>query len=375
MAEPKPTVEEQIAAALDDEPIPGYQETPGDPPPPPPAPGDPPPPAEPPAPPAPGDPPSPPPPPGPGDPPPPPGPTPPPANALKPEEVRVGIRSMFSLLKQKVDNEEYKYEIPKHLETWKKEDGTEYTDAEMFDQLRQEIYKHTDFGFDPFVTRYLEAKKDPKFNMDTFIDEQRSQNSFLRLSDDDVLFTSTKAQVGDKMTDQQIRDWVKGMDQVDKITRANTIRTAYKEFADKKAADDATKMSGEKTKRLEALRATDAQQLNQLFAKQTSITDIGGLPHGEAERKVFQETFKDLYDIDPETGTRRYEKLFEDPETLYQALYFVSAVKNGYVKDYLTKFKEEYKTKVINQLDLGQRHEGGQRVNRNVPSLDQMQEE
>ena len=360
----KPTVEEQINAAFDDEPIPGFDDHGNQTPPPP----------------SPDDKTSPPPPPpnkeG-NPPPPPPGPdTPPPPANQEIEMVRSGAVNMLSTLKKRVDNDQYKYEIPTFATEWKKEDGTEMNSDEIFDAVRQEIYKFTDFGDDEFIEAYRTAKAEPNFKREDFLKKYNDQNNFLTLSDDEKLFTTYKAQAQGKMTDQELRDYISSMPKIDKITRATAITEAYQ----KEMVVSNEKRKAEETKTREArlvqIRATDQAKLAPVLAKMSTLDNIGGLKFGEQERKDFEGTFRDLYDVNPETGYRRYEELFDDPETLYTALYFVTAAKKGAVKDFLTKFKEEYKEKVINSLDLGQRAEDGGRVpKKRYSSLDDSQDD
>ena len=272
-------------------------------------------------------------------------------------------------LKKKLGTAEKPYEPPASLVSGKKEDGTELKPEEVLDILHQEITKTIQpkpgpEDDDDFVAEYKAAKKGTGFNREEFLRAKTQASGFNDLPDDEVLFLGTKAQVGDKMTEDQIRDYVKNMDPVDRITRAKVIRDAVAGAQAKKLADEQAANKTKADQLLAQKRAADTVTLDALYKKIATVDNISGLPHGKAEQETFQAAFRDLYDIDPETGNRRYEKLFEDPETLYNALLFVSMHKNGDVMKHLSSWKESYKTSTFEKLGLGQRASDGTVIER-----------
>lgn len=309
-----------------------------------------------------------------GNPPPPPppsddNPSPPPPLPGGDPTSGLNIKQMANILKKRVSSADFNYEIPKHIETGLKEDGTAMTEEDYFDAMRDEIYKFTDFGHDDFVEEYLVAKQDPNFNRDAFLASKTQQQSFVKLSDDEKIFLGTKAQVGDKMTDAEITEYVKGLDKVQKITLAKQITNQY---LSQQEVVTKQQMAANKQK-TDAMIAnkqlSDKTKLDTLFQKLSTVDNIGGLPHGKAEQEAFQGAFRDLYDIDPATGNRRYEEVLEDPENLYNALLFLSMVKNGQVKTHLSKYKESYKASVFDKLGLGPRaDDGGIVIDKRVPT-------
>jgi len=293
-----------------------------------------------------------------------------PADPAPVNDEVLSIKDMASILKARVSNDQYQYEIPDDIVTGINKEGKKLTKDELFDRMHSEILQFTDTGDDDFTMSYKKAKADPNFKMDEFIGSYNQSYSFLKLPDDEVLFQGLKARVGESLSDQDIKEHIGQMSKIDKVTQAKGIRDAYKTFMDQQNIAKQTESKTLRDKEIVSRKLKDTTDLDLLFKKISTTDNIGGLPHGKAEQETFNKAFASLYDIDSETGKRQYEKLLEDPETLYQALFFITKLKGGEVKSYLSKRFEEFKTSTIDKLGIGQRASDGTIVTKTPPSPD-----
>jgi len=294
-----------------------------------------------------------------------------PADPPPPPVTGLDIAGMAGILKTRVSNSDFQYEIPKTILTGQKEDGTKLTSEELFDEFRAEVYKFTDFGDDAVMEEYREAKKDPNFSQEKFFQSKTLQTGFFGLDDDTKVFLGTKATIGDKMSDDEIKTYVKEMDKVEKIQKAKQYTESYAANLRKQQDAAIQEHKANNQKVITQTREADSKKLELLFGKLSTVDNIGGLPHGKAEQEAFKEAFKELYDIDAETGNRRYEKLFEEnPENLYNALLFLSMVKNGDVKNFISKFKTSFVGATFDKLGTGQRSNDGSVIEKTPPTPD-----
>ncbi len=287
--------------------------------------------------------------------------------------IRPLLKVEYYQLEADIKKVDPNYKLPEFLTTGKLADGTVLSPEAEHALYAQEIIKHTDFGFgdDPFLASYLEAKAQDNFKLNEWMSQQTRQYSYMTMPDDDLLFSVMKDNneaTKRNWTDDQIKDYLSKLDPIDKTLRADAARNGINEAI--KANNQRTEIQN-KEKLAQAI-VQENQQIEQdvvkIFDQVNKLQNIGGLPHGEAERGEFQQFFSEVAKINPKTGVPFVNEILADDTKLYTALYLLYAAENGFLND----FKEEYKDSILSKLSLTKKgHSFG---NPNVPRAPESQD-
>jgi len=270
-------------------------------------------------------------------------------------------KNMFEVLSRKVSDENYKYEIPKFIETGQKDDGTPLTDDEAFDFLAHEIARHWDFSKqfenDKFLSGYLKAMESEGFDPQRYIESFTSVNTLLSLDNKELVFRDYMERKGKSETNpsgytqEQIRDYVDKMNPLEIDEKAEGLRA---DISSRDLARSESSISPEQRIVQDRERVvTDIAIIDAMLDSKAEIDEIGGLPYGEAVKRDFNDFFKYMMTYNPEMGTKPFIKLVEDDEQVFQMMFSYYNLVSGNIKDFVSTMKEAVKLNMFEKLDLG----------------------
>lgn len=303
-----------------------------------------------------------------------PAPAPAPEVVVETEDVTPKHNPAWNILKKKLSTDNNPYELPSHIVSRKKADGTDLTEDEEFDELVSHIIANVEQEEnDPFVAKYKAEAAKEGFNLNEFIKTYHNETDIFSLPSKDYLFSKMKQQVVAKKadwTDEEIETYLASKNRIELDMLANQAKAS-----DKNAYAQQSKIQQEKTMQenrvkqdlaVKDLNTKIASQASVLMSKMVNESSIGGIPHGQAEVDEFAPYFNDLVSINPATGKPKLNELLDNDETLYRALYLLYNADKGK----LTDFKERYKQEILEKTSLGKRTEGGTQRTVRVPKPD-----
>ena len=160
---------------------------------------------------------------------------------------------------------------------------------------------------------------------ESFLGAPVSEVDYDKMSDDDILAATYKAKFGERFTDDQIAERVKGLDDFEKAERASSEREALKTKATaaKAAAEEANKAarlkSYETVKTQLETSATEAVNAIVDLNKKNQF-DLFGLRVKDEEIQAFAPVFKALM-IPDEKGDIPAMSILQDNNLLFKTLY------------------------------------------------------
>jgi hypothetical protein len=202
------------------------------------------------------------------------------------------------------------YEVPDFIKTRQKPDGTELTPQEEYDILLAEIARSSQPNIDdPLVLEYMEAKQRDGFDFKEFLNRKVSRESILEADDYTFMkhFMKERYGINDQrpngMSDEQIEESVKKMDQSGILAlQANQNRDTYRNMLEQADRAEADLRRSQENERMALIQANQQKLIDALFQRKAQLKDLYGMPVSEAQKREFQEAFKNLMAIDPQTG-------------------------------------------------------------------------
>lgn len=251
------------------------------------------------------------------------------------------------------------YEVPDFIKTRQKPDGTELTPQEEYDILLAEIARSSQPNIDdPLVLEYMEAKQRDGFDFKEFLNRKVSRESILEADDYTFMkhFMKERYGINDQrpngMSDEQIEESVKKMDQSGILAlQANQNRDTYRNMLEQADRAEADLRRSQENERMALIQANQQKLIDALFQRKAQLKDLYGMPVSEAQKREFQEAFKNLMAIDPQTGVPKLHKYFSNDDILYDAVFLMYLRENG-MRDYITQMKEDVKKNYIERLDI-----------------------
>jgi len=216
---------------------------------------------------------------------------------------------------------------------------------------------------DSFIANYLQAKKKAKdenvdFSTESFVKDFNDRSSIVKLPSRDYMFQQLKIENGksetnpDGFSDDDINKHLNSLDPIELKRRADASK---KEWIEKEKVRNEQLMGAVTKVSVEDIQKFNGKMreaVNPLLKLYESVETIGGLPHGKSEREEFSKVFSSLMEVNPETTKTRLQEYLNDDKILYEALFLHWAADKNRIDTYLSKFKEEYKAKILKQTGL-----------------------
>ena len=284
-------------------------------------------------------------------------PPPPTSTDYKPADI-------WDVMKEELSTPDKPWELPDILKTGKKADGTPLTKKEELALLRETISSNTQFD-DEFVNDYLEAKESG-VPVQEFVKSKAKALDFQNLTVDDKvkMYYEDYAKANNlKWTPEQIEAKLKALTDVDKDMQAK----AYESYLSQKEKENYSKAITEQNAKFETnynKAETDNNQLVTNYLKNIEGKNtVAGIELSEAEMTQYKKdlpTFmKRVVKTDEKTGMKYaispaeelLSEILAKPENTFDLLPYLYMVKNGKLKGYSNRLKENIKKNVDETLD------------------------
>lgn len=252
------------------------------------------------------------------------------------------------------------YQPPDFVKTRVKPDGSALTPQEEYDILLSEIAQGVQQQpvDDPFVDEYLKARETPEFELEQWLEKKVSTRSILE--SDDATFmkhylTEVYGKTNDRpngLTEEQIDEAVKKMDNSGVLSlQAIQNRDAYRKLLEQADHAERELRLSQERERMAMIQGNQQKLIDQLFDRKKEQKDIYGMPLSEAQKREFQEFFKNIMSIDPQKGVPKLHEFLANDDALYDAVFMMYLRDKG-MKDFITGVKEDVKQTYIDKLDI-----------------------
>lgn len=297
-----------------------------------------------------------------------------PAPTEEPKAETPKYNPLWDSLRKKLGTEENPYNLPEHILSGKKKDGSALTPDDEFEEIVEHIASNIQIEEDdPFVVAYKAEKEKPDFNMDNFVKDFRAKTNILELSSKEFMTEFLKLQAETNKTgwtDEDIDAYISKKTKIELDMEAQQGKVAYKNYLTANLTEE-QKVNQQKaeTARIQKINDINTAQLSRVDALVTNMSKmqtIGGIPHGQTDIDEFLPFFKEMVTLNPATGKPKITELLKKDETLYRTLYIASKLDKGA----LTDVKEAAKREILEKTDLQKRIEGGAQKTTKSPKSD-----
>jgi hypothetical protein len=205
------------------------------------------------------------------------------------------------------------FEIPKEVLEGKLPEGKTEEDL-LLDAILDNTGPDIDDD-DDFLPGLIAGKADPNFNKDDYIQGYIRSKQIMAVPADDLIFNALKSSSGKSdtrpngYTDEQITEYVNGLNQIQKDQMADGIRQQYAESQRNLGAQKAQAAREKFNNELEATAQALANE-----------TDFFGIKVEPDKAKAYNARFKDYFKPDA-SGKTPFQKLMSDDKFIYKMLY------------------------------------------------------
>jgi hypothetical protein len=280
------------------------------------------------------------------------------------EEAPVDVEApkynpVWDYMAQRAKTTGIEYEPPDFIKTRFKPDGTELTAEEEYDILLAEIASGVQpDDDDPFIAEYRQAKTQDNFDFKQWVQGKVSKEAVLEADDYTFMKQYMKEAYGqnDKrpngMTDEQIEDSVKKMDNSGVLAlQANQSRDQYRKLLEQADQVERDLRLSQQKERMTLVQANQQKLMEQLFQRKRDVKEVFGMQVSEAMKTEFEGFFKNIMQIDPQTGVPGLHKYLSNDDALFDAVFLMYMRDKG-LRDMVNGAKEEVKKQYINRLDI-----------------------
>lgn len=285
---------------------------------------------------------------------------------------------------KKASGEEW--DIPKSIISGKNEDETELTPEVEYEMLNKAMAKKVEE--DPFMSEYREASKEEGFDRETWLKRKSETNEILNKPSKDFLrliLEQQKNKEGErKYNDETIDEHLEGKNQIDLDREADIIKQQILDTELQKQKSDDLIKTKTKTDNINTFTEKREKETSNVLDEMASIERIGGMPHGEAERKAFEPIFRKLMQVDSKTEGLALDNFFGGKDIkgtsieqdkagnqrLYKALFSYFQGEDGATETYLSQFKEDFKQSILDKTDTAPRKQAGKVAIETPPTND-----
>lgn len=142
----------------------------------------------------------------------------------------------------------------------------------------------------------------------------------------------------DGMTKEQIENYVKNMDEMQKRMTAKQIRNSYNESKSAREEQQKIQQAEQFKQKVEGKNKENLQIIDNIVDKYKNVKDIYGLPVSQQQIQEFGKEFKELM-LRDETGQSPAQKIIHDDEAFFKLMFLAS--KAGYTKDFLREARNQ----------------------------------
>jgi len=273
------------------------------------------------------------------------------------------------------------FEIPKEIIEGKTEDGTEVTPDMEYDMIADAMKKKEPSkkdegeggeGKDEGEGEDVEGKKATAEH-----EQNIKANEFLKKPSKEfieLMLKSQKDEEGErKYSDEEIEEYIDSKNKIDLDKEANAYKEQYARALRDQQIKHTKEQKQKQDKELNTFVENREKELSGLLDDMAQEDKIGGLPHGEAERKEFEPVFRKLMGFNKETKKTAIGEFFSGADIesneveqtkvgnrrLYEALFAYFQGKDGKTDKYLSKFKEDFKQNILDKTDTAPRKTEG----------------
>lgn len=239
-------------------------------------------------------------------------------------------------------------EIPKEFQ------GTEVPADKVYQFINDTLQKQQQSS-DPLISQWNKAKTDG-LDVNQFIQQKVEQQQLLGLEPKEFLTRLYKARNGKTeqnptgYTDEAIQEHLNKMSPIEVDEQATAYKAQLGETFNKPTTQS---QSPEIIAQQAEVSNKEAEKITtKLFTDMSQRSEIGGIPHGQADIDDFKPVFTDMVMKNPETGKTRVQELLSDDKILYDVLYAYHKMSSGGLKTYLSQFKESYKAEILDKTGL-----------------------
>lgn len=231
----------------------------------------------------------------------------------------------------------------------------------LLNELKPEPVREEVIPNDPFIYQYLEEKErfrkenpDKEFTTEDFISKFNKEMDVMKMDDDSLITAVLKKSEKnpDGFDEVDIKEHLAKMDKIEKHEKALKYRDQIKKQQDERANAALSKLKEIDKVKIAKLNENLDKLSSTTILKFQKVDKIGSLPHGESERKSFEPYFKQMTQVNPETGRMRVLDFLDNDEMLYKALYLLRAAETGSMDNFITAFKEDFKKSVLDKTGL-----------------------
>jgi len=210
---------------------------------------------------------------------------------------------------------------------------------------------------DPFINRYLTAKKNEGFNEKAFI---KSLNEQVSVADmDSKKFLKLYYKNLDKgYTEDQINEFLKSKSQIELDHEAEVRKREYMNSIEENTKKNFETLINSRKQELESVNSSISSSIEQYVFDEIKNGKFP-LKFAESDAEEMNSVLKDLFktDIVIENGvpyeTTRFESFLENPEKLNQILPFIYLAEKGKLNDFLKGSMNSIKDKEFEKIDSG----------------------
>ena len=241
--------------------------------------------------------------------------------------------------------------------------------GEVYKFINDTLQKES-INSDPFISQYMKAKESGISHND-FIKQKVQQQELLNLPDRD--FMSRLYQARNGKTEKNPNGWDENaisqhINKMSPIELSEATNQYKAELTKKFDSFEQAKKTPEQITEAQTLQRAEVEKVaNKIITTMSKRSEIGGMPHTQADIDDFKPVFLDMVEKNPSTGRPRVQELLSDDDVLYDMLYIYHKTKNGGLKKYLSQFKEAYKAEVLEKTGIKPKGTPGSTYTYSVP--------
>lgn len=253
--------------------------------------------------------------------------------------------------------------IPDEIKQGKFQEGVDEFDA--LQQAFAAMVKIPELE-DPFIQGYINT---PPEERSSFVASYNAVEGVLKMDADAGLkyvYQQEKNEKGERRyTDEEIEDDLKSRSKLQKDREWNELKAKINESRQPKQPTEAEILSA-----ISEENARRMKILEPIMAEEDGLNEIYGIPYTPEMKESFKNAFSVLNSINKKTGNPIIYDFLNDNNNLKDVIRAYALTKDNKLSAYLSDFKEDYKEKIIDSLDLKGKPKSGSSVFAKPPTPD-----
>lgn len=247
--------------------------------------------------------------------------------------------------------------------------GTEVPADKVYNFINETLQNQQQSS-DPIISQWNKAKADG-LDANQFIQQKVEQQQLLGLESKEFMTRLYRARNGKTeqnpsgYTDEAIQEHLNKMSPIELDEQATSYKAKLSETFNK--ATPQSQSPEVISQQVETSNKEAEKIATKLFTDMSQRSEIGGMPHTQADIDDFKPVFTDMVMKNPETGKTRVQELLSNDKTLYDVLYAYHKMNGGGLKTYLSQFKESYKAEILEKTGLRPNTTAGNTYTVSVP--------